>query len=204
MNQKEKLDDEYFEDEQFRRRGVAYHDSKHSLEVLKSYVVTLLVGAAIGVAVACLYIHKAKEEQQDKKDRVAHVDNDISIPVKESHKYFSIEAMVDGVGYDISRPLPPNIVPRVYHVVLRNKTLDGEHLELRRPIEVDAIEDLSGCIKRSMKTDKRTSYNPSEYDALIEKLPSLDAYGEYRTITKPDVMKAYDRARGGLKAIIDE
>ncbi len=203
MNKNEKPDDEYFEDEQFRRRRFAYHDTKPPYESLKGYLVTLVVGVAIGAAV-CLYLHREKEEHKGKKECVAYVDSEISMPVREPPKYFSIEAMVDGVGYDISRSLPPNIVPSVYHVVVRNKTLDDEHVELRRPIEANAIEDLLECLKRSMKTDGRTAYKPSEYDALVEKLPGLDAYGGYRTITKPDVMKAYDRARGGLKAIIEE
>lgn len=202
MNKNEKLDDTYFEDEPFRGRGFAYHDTKSPFEVLRNYVVTLLAGVAIGTA-ACL-VHKMMEEQKGEKERVAYVDSNISLPVREPPKYFCIEAMVDGVGYDISRPLPPNIVPRVYHVVLRNKTLDGEHIELRRPIEVDAIEGLLGCIKRSLKIDNRAYYKTTEYTSLVEKLPDLDVSGEYRTITRADVMKAYDRASGGLKAIIGE
>ncbi len=200
MKKMEKPDDEYFEDEQFRRRRVAYHDTKPLYESLKGYLTALAMGVVLGAA-AISYVHRRSDEEKDKKEFL--VESEIPLHAREPTKYFSIEAMVDGVGYDISRPLPPNTVPRTYHAVVRNKTLDGEHTEFRRPIEADAIEGLLDCIRLSLKKDK-ISYTPAEYAALVEKLPDLDVYGEYRTITRPDVLKACDRAKGGLKAIIGE
>jgi hypothetical protein len=159
----------------------------------KNYIVALLIGFGLGTG-GWFYLQK-RHKELDKP------------PVKTQEpyfEYFSIEAMIDGVGYDISKPLPPNVVPSVYYAVIRNRRLGGGMVEFRRPVNPDAVEGLQECIERLMRSDRKVAYEPSEYRALIEKLPDLDSHGDYRTITKGDVMKAYNRASGGLKAIISE
>ncbi len=166
---------------------------------LKNYAVALLIGFGLGTAGWFYVPREFRKEQPPHKVELA---SNQARPIEPEFKYFCIEAMADGAGYDISKPSPPNRIFSVYHVVVKNKRSGGTIVECRRPIDADAIEGLLACIEQSLKSDHRADYDPPEYKALIERLPDMDVSGDAKTITRADVSRAYDRATGGLKAII--
>ena len=158
----------------------------------KNNLVALLIGFGLGAG-GFLYVHRAYVvENWERRAYVRGFDGHDALDSQKAHvpfKYFSIE-----LDKSDSK----------HYVFARNKRSDGSLVEHKRAIDADAIEGLIACVERSLRYDHRADYDPPEYRALIEKLPDLDVSGNAKTITKTDVLKAYDKARGGLKAILDE